>query len=69
MIIQLFQNHLLKRLSFLPLHYLGIFVKKYFGRICVELFLELLFCSTDLFSLFIPHYLDYYSLIISLEIK
>ena len=49
MTIQLFQNHLLKRLSLPPLYYLGIFVKKYFGHRCTELFLELLFCSIDLF--------------------
>lgn len=58
MTIQFFQNHLLKRLS-LPhcIEYLGIFVKKYFGHRCRELFLELL-CSVLLIflSLFIPHY-------------
>lgn len=65
--IQLLQQHLLKRLSFL--HYVYLYQKSTV-YICVALILDCQLSSIDLrFFLSIPQCLDYNSLIVCLEIR
>ena len=58
---------IVEKTSLSPLKYLSIFVKSIYCHICVDLFLDFLFCPTVLYFFLLCQY--YQSLIISLDNK